>query len=83
MLQPGTSPRPSSEWTDGSAAVLNDDLNTSQALAVVHDSVHTGNTALGTGEGGQDQRALHAVGWMTGMLGIVVDTPTVSTWRQR
>ena len=83
MLQPGTPPRPSSEWIDRFAAVLNDDLNTPQALAVVHDSVHTGNTALGTGDDGQGQRALHAVGWMTGIFDIVVDTPTVSPWGQR
>ena len=38
---------------------------------------------VATPDDGQDQRAPHAADRMTGILGIVVDTPSVSTWRQR
>lgn len=62
--------RPDSEWTDRFAAALDDDLNTAQALAVVHEAVRSGNAALDSGDAAQTRRVVEAVSWMTDILGI-------------
>jgi cysteinyl-tRNA synthetase len=52
------------------AAAMNDDLNTSAALAVVHDTIREGNTALAAGEENGIRGALTAVRAMLGVLGL-------------
>ena len=52
------------------AAAMNDDLNTSAALAVVHDTIREGNTALAAGEEAGIRGALTAVRAMLGVLGL-------------
>jgi cysteinyl-tRNA synthetase len=50
------------------AAAMDDDLNTSRALAVLHDMVHEGNTALA--EGRDPAEHLSGVRGMLGVLGL-------------
>jgi cysteinyl-tRNA synthetase len=69
------SPRPESDWVDRFAAALDDDLNTAEALAVVHDAVRTGNVGLRNGNDRQVQQALGAVKWMTDILGLAATAP--------
>jgi len=52
------------------AAAMNDDLNTSAALAVVHDTIREGNTALAAGDEAGIRGALTAVRAMLGVLGL-------------
>ena len=52
------------------AAAMNDDLNTSAALAVVHDTIRDGNTALAAGDETGIRGALTAVRAMLGVLGL-------------
>ncbi|MFG1605763.1 cysteine--tRNA ligase [Actinoplanes sp. NPDC049265] len=52
------------------AAAMNDDLNTSAALAVVHDTIREGNTALASGDETGVRAALTAVRAMLGVLGL-------------
>ena len=52
------------------AAAMNDDLNTSAALAVVHDTIREGNTALATDDETGVRAALTAVRAMLGVLGL-------------
>jgi cysteinyl-tRNA synthetase len=52
------------------AAAMNDDLNTSAALAVVHDTIREGNTALAAGDETGIRGALTAVRAMLGVLGL-------------
>jgi cysteinyl-tRNA synthetase len=52
------------------AAAMNDDLNTSAALAVVHDTIREGNSALAAGEENGIRGALTAVRAMLGVLGL-------------
>ncbi|MEV6489295.1 cysteine--tRNA ligase [Actinoplanes sp. NPDC051633] len=52
------------------ASAMNDDLNTSAALAVVHDTIREGNTALATGDETGVRAALTAVRAMLGVLGL-------------
>jgi cysteinyl-tRNA synthetase len=54
----------------GFAAAMNDDLNTSAALAVVHDTIRGGNTALAAGDETGVRAALAAVRAMLGVLGL-------------
>jgi cysteinyl-tRNA synthetase len=49
---------------------MNDDLNTSRALAVVHDTVREGNAALAGGGGAAVASALSSVRAMLGVLGL-------------
>ncbi|MHA7292996.1 cysteine--tRNA ligase [Arthrobacter sp. HLT1-21] len=49
---------------------MNDDLNVPQALAVLHDTVRAGNTALAAADSGATQRAFTDVMTMTGVLGL-------------
>jgi cysteinyl-tRNA synthetase len=52
------------------AAAMNDDLNTSAALAVVHDTIREGNTALAANDETGVRAALTAVRAMLGVLGL-------------
>jgi cysteinyl-tRNA synthetase len=52
------------------AAAMNDDLNTSAALAVVHDTIREGNTALAASDETGVRAALTEVRAMLGMLGL-------------
>ena len=52
------------------AAAMDDDLGVPQALAVLHETVRTGNTALDDGDLETATRAFADVATMTGVLGI-------------
>jgi cysteinyl-tRNA synthetase len=54
----------------GFAAAMNDDLNTSAALAIVHDTIREGNTALAAGDEAGIRGALTAVRAMLAVLGL-------------
>jgi cysteinyl-tRNA synthetase len=58
-------------------AAMDDDLNTSRALAVVHESVREGNAALSTGDNGAVEANLLAVRAMLGALGL---DPLAAPW---
>ncbi len=60
------------------AAAMNDDLNTSAALAVVHDTIREGNTALTNGDEAGIRGALTEVRAMLGVLGL---DPLDPAWR--
>ncbi|HET6533939.1 MAG TPA: cysteine--tRNA ligase [Actinoplanes sp.] len=60
------------------AAAMNDDVNTSAALAVVHDTIREGNTALAAGDETGIRAALTAVRAMLGVLGL---DPLDEAWR--
>jgi cysteinyl-tRNA synthetase len=62
------------------AAAMNDDLNTSAALAVVHDHIREGNTALAAGDEPSIRGALTAVRAMLGVLGL---DPLDAAWTGR
>ncbi|MGY0232676.1 cysteine--tRNA ligase [Longispora urticae] len=59
-------------------AAMNDDLNTSRALAALHETIRQGNSALADGHHGAARRALASVRAMLGILGI---DPLDSQWR--
>jgi cysteinyl-tRNA synthetase len=52
------------------AAALDDDLGVPQALAVVHDAVHAGNSALAAGDSSGSAKHLIEVRAMLGVLGL-------------
>jgi len=52
------------------AAAMDDDLNVSGALAVIHETVRAGNTALDEGDEDEAQRLGHQVVAMTDVLGV-------------
>jgi cysteinyl-tRNA synthetase len=56
---------------------MNDDLNTSRALAVVHDTVREGNSALA---GGDDATVASALSQVRAMLGVLGLDPLDSQW---
>lgn len=60
------------------AAAMDDDLNTSAALAVVHQVVGAGNTALADGD---DQTVRAALASLRGMLGVLGLDPLSAPWR--
>ena len=60
------------------AAAMNDDLNTSAALAVVHETIREGNTALAAGDEAGIRGALTEVRAMLGVLGL---DPLDPAWR--
>ena len=62
----------------GFAAALDDDLGVPQALAVLHETVREGNTALDAGDRDGALRAFADVAVMTGVLGI---DPLDPHWR--
>lgn len=57
-------------------AALDDDLGVPQALAVVHERVRAGNTALDAGDHSAAATAAVEVGRMTGILGLNPEDPT-------
>lgn len=59
------------------ADAMNDDLNTSAALAVVHDTIREGNTALAANDEPAIRGALTAVRAMLGVLGL---DPLDASW---
>jgi cysteinyl-tRNA synthetase len=56
---------------------MDDDLNTSKALAVVHDLVHQGNASLADGDSAATRKALAHVRAMLAVLGL---DPLAPTW---
>jgi cysteinyl-tRNA synthetase len=58
------------EVPDAFAAAMDDDLNVPQALAVLHETVRAGNTALTAGELDAARAALESVSAMVGVLGL-------------
>jgi cysteinyl-tRNA synthetase len=58
------------EVPDAFAAAMDDDLNVPQALAVLHDTVRAGNTALTAGDNAAARAALHSVTDMLRVLGL-------------
>jgi len=68
------------EWPAAFAAALDDDLAVPQALAVVHDVLHTGNNALAAGDVGAVATALASVRAMLGVLGL---DPLAPPWVSR
>lgn len=62
------------------AAAMDDDLNTSRAVAVVHDVVRAGNAALADGDAEQARAALATVRGMLGVLGL---DPLAEPWLDR
>jgi cysteinyl-tRNA synthetase len=63
-------PQPEAGVPEAFRAAMDDDLNVSGGLAVVHDTVRAGNTALDEGDDAGVQDALAAVLAMTDVLGI-------------
>jgi cysteinyl-tRNA synthetase len=61
------------------AAAMDDDLGVPQALAVLHETVRAGNTALDEGDLDATTRAFADVATMTGLLGIDPLDPAWST----
>ncbi|MDO5629362.1 MAG: cysteine--tRNA ligase [Mobilicoccus sp.] len=66
----GTDRLPVAELPEGFAAAMNDDLNVAGALAVVHDTVRAGNSALDAGDQDAAGLAARQVLAMTSVLGI-------------
>jgi cysteinyl-tRNA synthetase len=54
----------------GFAAAMEDDLNTAGAVAVLHDAVHDGNSALADGDDAATRSTLVAVRTMLDLLGV-------------
>ena len=67
-------------WPAAFAAALDDDLAVPQALAVVHDVLHTGNNALAAGDAEAVATALASVRAMLGVLGL---DPLAPPWVSR
>ncbi|WP_029146354.1 cysteine--tRNA ligase [Microbacterium luticocti] len=67
------------EYPEAFAAAMDDDLGVPQALAVLHDTVRTGNAALDAGDQDAADTAFDAVILMTGTLGI---NPLDPQWRR-
>jgi cysteinyl-tRNA synthetase len=57
------------------AAAMDDDLGVPEALAVLHDTIRSGNQALDVGDHETASDALHAVRAMVGVLGIDPEAP--------
>jgi cysteinyl-tRNA synthetase len=66
------------ELPAGFVAAMDDDLNTAAALAVLHDVIRDGNTALGAG---RDETARSALAAARAMLGILGLDPLDDAWR--
>ena len=71
-------PTEGAELPDEFAEAMDDDLNVSGALAVVHEAVRAGNTALDEGDTAQAQRVAGSVVAMTEVLGV---NPLAPCWR--
>jgi cysteinyl-tRNA synthetase len=61
---------PGSKFPDGFAAAMDDDLNVSGALAVIHETVRAGNTTLDEGDDDEARRLAQQVIAMTDVLGV-------------
>ena len=71
VLPEGTSTEPDpAHVPEAYAAAMDDDLNVSGALAVVHDTVRAGNTAIDDGDSGALADAFAQVLAMTDLLGV-------------
>jgi cysteinyl-tRNA synthetase len=64
------SPPSSPDLPGGFVKAMNEDLGVPQALAVVHETVREGNSALTAGDGARTKATLAAVRAMTGTLGL-------------
>jgi cysteinyl-tRNA synthetase len=71
VVEPGTPPQ-------AFADAMNDDLGVPQALAVVHESVREGNTALAAGD---KDTVVRVVGELRAMLGVLGLDPLSSQWQ--
>jgi len=69
---------PAEEVPDAFAAAMDDDFGVPQALAVLHDTVRAGNSALDSGE---VQSALTAAGQLRAMAGVLGIDPVAPEWR--
>ena len=56
-------------------AAMDDDLGVPEALAVLHDTIRSGNQALDVGDHAAAAKGLHAVRAMVGVLGIDPEAP--------
>ncbi|HCT81823.1 MAG TPA: cysteine--tRNA ligase [Micromonosporaceae bacterium] len=65
------------------AAAMNDDLNTSAALAALHEVVREGNTALAAGDLNAAREALGSVRAMLGLLGLDPFDPAYAAGEDR
>jgi cysteinyl-tRNA synthetase len=74
---PGGEGTAAGEWPAGFTAALDDDLAVPQALAVVHDVLHSGNNALAAGDAEAVATALTSVRRMLGVLGL---DPLAAPW---
>lgn len=70
-------PLAAGDLPSGFAAAMDDDLNVSGALAVVHDTVRAGNSALDSGDTAAATLAARQVVAMTSVLGV---DPFDATW---
>jgi cysteinyl-tRNA synthetase len=77
---PGGEGTVTGEWPAAFAAALDDDLSVPQALAVVHEVLHTGNNALAAGNAAVVATALTSVRSMLGVLGL---DPLAPPWVSR
>jgi cysteinyl-tRNA synthetase len=77
VVGPDAVAQPRDDFPPAYRAALDDDLNISGALAVVHDTVRSGNSALDGGDEAGVRAALSAVLSMTCVLGI---DPTEPHW---
>ncbi|GAB3271664.1 cysteine--tRNA ligase [Sinomonas notoginsengisoli] len=68
--QDSTAIAPDAQVPDAFAAAMDDDLNIPQGLAVLHETVREGNTALAAGDPVAASRAVDAVLAMTRVLGL-------------
>ena len=68
--QRGVAVAPKLVMPEAFGEAMDDDLNVPQALAVLHETVRAGNTALAAGNEKETRKALEAVLAMTGVLGL-------------
>ena len=69
---------PAEQVPDAFAAAMDDDFGVPQALAVLHDTVRAGNSALDSGEA---QAALTAAAQLRAMAGVLGIDPVAPEWR--
>lgn len=68
---------PAAELPEAFTAAMNDDLGVPQALAVLHETVRDGNSALASGDRAEVARRLASVRGMMGVLGL---DPLAEPW---
>ncbi|NLJ53192.1 MAG: cysteine--tRNA ligase [Intrasporangiaceae bacterium] len=74
------SPTGEEQLPEGFVAALDDDIGVPGALAVVHDTIRAGNSALDKGDVGAAQEAAYLVVAMTDILGV---NPLDPAWGER